>query len=117
MTITAQEEERIRKDAERDFRIKYLEQENEELKARVEEMHSMMTSMNENLIALQSTVNSVAKPLNEDIKALKDFSQDFKNTKSRIIGGVIVLSVIVGSLWGVLSPVISKLLSLKFGAS
>lgn len=117
MTITVQEEQEIRQKVELELRMKYLEREHEELKQRVEEIHAMTVSTNEAIIALEGIVKSVAEPLNNDIKDLKKFAHDFRNTKSRILGGVIVLSIVIGSLWGVVAPVLSKLLSLKIGAS
>lgn len=115
MGATPEEEAEIRRKVELELRVKYLERENEDQKNRIEELHAMIVSMNETIANLEQTVNSVAEPLNNDIRALKEFSQDFKNIKSRVIGGVVVLSIVFGALWGVVGPAISKLLSAKLG--
>lgn len=111
----SEELEAVRERADLAARVRFLESENDELKSRIEEMYAMVNSMNETIITLNYTIEKVATPLNSDIIELKKFAKEFNHTKYKVLGGMVVIIILVGSLWSVVSPVISKFLSKTVG--
>lgn len=91
--------EALKERAQMQMRIKFLEQEVDEMKNRNEEMIAMLHSMNETIIRLDHTIQSVATPLNNDIKELQGFAKDYQNMKNKALGGISVIFLVFGAIW------------------
>lgn len=97
------------------MRVQFLERQTDEQERKIEELHALVIKMNETIIELNHTIKSVAEPLNNDIKGLKEFANNFNNLRYKFLGGFFVIAVIFSSLWGLFSPFIQKLISKSIG--
>ena len=81
----------------------------------ITELRESVEQSNRNFTELNHLVRSTIKPFNDDVRELKKFAKDFNRTKFKVLGGLTVIVVAVGSIWTVAGSVLSKYLAGKVG--